>query len=178
MLEDGLVQVYTGYGKGKTTAAFGLALRAAGRGLRVKIVQFLKGPDLELGERMAVVNWHLPIQIEAVAGRAGRNALAPGSTQQTRTTIDAYLRQLLQEASGGLWDVLILDELAFCLAKGLADMGLVRQIISSKARHTELVITGRDAPAELLEMADLVTSMDNIKHPYDKGLKARQGIEY
>jgi len=178
MLEQGLVQVYTGTGKGKTTAALGLALRAAGRGLQVRIVQFLKPAELQLGERMAIASFGLPIRIDAVAGQAGRSSLQPAMAQQARTAINAHLEGLIAAASERQFDVLILDELAFCLARGLADMTLVRQLIISKDRHVELVITGREAPKELLEMADLVTIMDSLKHPYDKGIKARCGIEY
>lgn len=177
MLEKGLIQVYTGDGKGKTTAALGLALRATGRGLRVKIVQFLKPASLDLGERRAIEASGLSIEIQAVAGRPGMG-LPQGAVGQVRLEIGQALAKLVDAAAQRAFDVLILDELAFCLARGLADLGQVRQLVEARDPHVEIVITGRDAPNELLAMADLVTRMENHKHPFNYGLKARAGIEY
>lgn len=177
MLEKGLVQVYTGDGKGKTTAALGLALRAAGRGLRVRIVQFLKPASLDLGERRAIDTSGLSIEIQAVAGQSGVG-LDQSWSGQARLEIGQALAKLVDPVAQRAFDVLILDELAFCLARGLADLGQVKGLIDARDPHVEIVITGRDAPDELLAMADLVTRMENHKHPFDSGLKARAGIEY
>lgn len=180
MLEKGLVQVYTGDGKGKTTAAFGLAFRAAGRGNKVLIFQFLKPPSLELGERMAVERCGLPIRLESLEAqwhlfrslRSERDMAAAGAA------VEDALARLTQLAAKKAYDVLILDEVVFCLSLGLARFADVKRLIEQKDAAVELILTGRGATPELIALADLVTEMKKVKHPFDKGVGAREGIDY
>lgn len=180
MLEKGLVQIYTGDGKGKTTAAFGLALRAAGRGNRVLIYQFLKPPSLELGERLGVERSGLPIRIEALEAKWNvfgslRNKQ---DVMEARTVIGDALAMLTEAAAMRTYDVLILDEVVFCVSAGLARLDDVRNLVERKDPRVELVLTGRGATPELIALADLVTEMKKIKHPLDNSVPARPGIDY
>ncbi len=180
MIEKGLVQVYTGDGKGKTTAAFGLALRAAGRGNRVLVFQFLKPPTLELGERLAVERCGLPIRLESL--EAYWNLFRSLRNQQdidgARAAVGDALVGLTELAAKKAYDVLILDEIVFCLSMDLARIEDIRRLIEQKDAGVEVILTGRGATPELIAMADLVTEMKNVKHPFDKGIGAREGIDY
>jgi cob(I)alamin adenosyltransferase len=180
MLEKGLVQIYTGDGKGKTTAAFGLALRAAGQGNKVLIYQFLKPPSLDLGERFALQLGAVRIRVEALDEfwDVAVSLQDDKAVARMQAAIHEVLMRLAETAEKRFYDVLILDEIVFCLARGLAQLADVRQIIDRRHRAVEIVLTGRGAPAELIELADLVTEMQNVKHPFDTGLPARRGIEF
>ncbi len=180
MLAKGLVQVYTGDGKGKTTAAFGLALRAAGQDNRVLIYQFLKPASLTTGERTAVQALGVHIRVEALAAEwnmatsfQDRQAVA-----RTKQAIKDALAKIAEEAHRRAYDLVILDEIVFCLARDLAAFADVKRVIDQRDPAVEIVLTGRGATAELIALADLVTEMKNIKHPFDKGLSARCGVEY
>ncbi len=180
MLEKGLVQLYTGSGKGKTTAAFGLALRAAGQGNRVLIYQFLKPPSLDIGERFALQLGAVRIRVEALdlpwdmsTSWDDQKAVA-----QMQVAIRQVLERMADTAAKRFYDVLILDEIVFCLSKGLARLEDVENLIRRKDPAVEIVLTGRGATEELMELADLVTEMRDVKHPLDKGLPTRRGIEY
>jgi len=180
MLEKGLVQVYTGDGKGKTTAAFGLALRAAGQGHRVLIYQFLKPANLDIGERFALELGAVGIKVETldVPWNVSRSLEDEKAVAQVQEAIGDTLNRIAQMAAKRLYDVLILDEIVFCLSKGLANMNDIRSIVDRRDPGVEIILTGRGATGELVELADLVTEMKNIKHPFDRGLPARQGIDY
>ncbi len=180
MRDKGLVQVYTGDGKGKTTAAFGQALRAAGRGDRVLIFQFLKPPSLELGERLAVAQSGLPIRVESLEAQwhLFRSLRSEQDLAAAGAAVKDALAELTQLAAQKTYDVLILDEIVFCLALGLGRFEDVQRLIEQKDAGVELILTGRGATPELIELADLVTEMKKIKHPFDKGVDARPGIEY
>ena len=179
MLSKGLIQVYTGPGKGKTTAALGLAVRAAGHGLRVVVCQFLKPASLELGERAALAAWPA-ITVRAVnaAWDMQRSLANPKTRDRVRTEIRETLARLSATVAQAGCDVLILDEINYCLAQGLADWADVHRLLTGRDPHVEVVLTGRDAPPDLIELADLVTVMQSRKHPYDSGAPARKGIEY
>ena len=180
MLEKGLVQIYTGDGKGKTTAAFGLALRAAGQGNKVLIYQFLKPPSLDIGERFALQLGAVRIRTETldVPWDMSKSLDDKKAVARMQTAISEVLERIAQTAEKRFYDVLILDEIVFCLSKGLVKLEDITNIIDRKDPAVEIVLTGRGASRELIEMADLVTEMKNIKHPFDKGLPARRGIEF
>ncbi len=180
MLEKGLVQIYTGDGKGKTTAAFGLALRAAGQGNKVLIYQFLKPPSLDIGERFALKLGAVRIRVEAldIEWDMSESFKDPKQVANARAAIKEALERLAQTAEKKFYDVLILDEIIFCLSKGLAELQDVKNLIDRKHPAVEIVLTGRGASKELIALADLVTEMKNIKHPFDKGQAARRGIDF
>jgi len=172
-LEIGLTHVYTGDGKGKTSAALGLALRAIGRGLRVHVIQFLKGhPDD--GEHIVA---------ERIPGlditTCGRGELIEDSPTPKDKALAVEALELARETIGsGDYDVVVLDEVNIALELGLIGKDAILDIIASKPAKLELVMTGRGAPPEIVESADLVTEMREVKHPFKKGVKARKGIEY
>jgi len=180
MLEKGLVQIYTGDGKGKTTAAFGLALRAAGQGNKVLVFQFLKPSSLDIGERFALRLGAVRIRVESLdePWDMAKSPHDPQAVAAMNTAIGNALEKLTQTAQKRFYDVLILDEIVFCLSKGLAKLEDVRRLIETRDPHVEIVLTGRDASKELIAMADLVTEMKNVKHPFDKGISARRGIDF
>jgi len=180
MLKKGLVQIYTGDGKGKTTAAFGLALRAAGQGNKVLIYQFLKPPSLDIGERFALQLGAVRIRVEAldVPWDMSKSFKDQKAVSQMQKAISDVLERIAQTAEKRFYDCVILDELVFCLSKGLAKLEDIKNIIDKRDPAVEIVLTGRGATKELIALADLVTEMKNIKHPFDKGIAARRGIEF
>jgi cob(I)alamin adenosyltransferase len=173
-LEKGLVQVYTGNGKGKTSAAFGLALRAAGRGLKVCVIQFIKG-GFDYGE-MYVIDKVPNIALKAF-GRGKFVTAKPPDHEDVKLAEEAleYARKVVES---GECDVVILDEVNVALSLGLIRLDDVLTLIKARPAHVELVLTGRSVPEEVVQIADLVTEMKEVKHPYSKGLPARKGIEY
>ena len=179
MLVKGLVQIYTGDGKGKTTAALGLALRAAGQGNKVLIYQFLKPPCLSTGERTALSS--LPsVKIESldIQWDMAKSPKDPKAISAAQTAIRDAIERLAKSAAKREFDVLILDEIVYCVSKGLAKLEDVKKLIENRDKHVEIILTGRGATPELIALPDLVTEMKNIKHPFDKGAAARQGIEF
>ncbi|MGA1980441.1 MAG: cob(I)yrinic acid a,c-diamide adenosyltransferase [Sedimentisphaerales bacterium] len=177
MLEKGLVQIYTGDGKGKTTAAFGLALRAAGQGNKVLIYQFLK--RLDTGERLALQSMKgFVIESLDISWDMAESFNNEKTVANAKIQISRALKKIAEYAEEKTYDLLILDEIVFCLSKGLARLEDIRNVIDKRDPVVEIVLTGRGATKELIAMADLVTEMKNIKHPFDKGIKARRGIEY
>ncbi len=180
MLKKGLVQIYTGDGKGKTTAAFGLALRAAGQGNKVLIYQFLKPPSLDIGERFALQLGAVRIRVEAldVPWDMSKSLDDEEDVAKMQAAISEVLERITETAEKRFYDVLILDEIVFCLSKGLAKLEDIKNIIDKRDPAVEIVLTGRGATKELIALADLVTEMKNIKHPFDKGLPPRRGIEF
>jgi cob(I)alamin adenosyltransferase len=179
MLEKGLVQIYTGDGKGKTTAALGLALRAAGQGHKVIIYQFLKPSSLDIGERKALVSFpSIKIDTLNIEWDMAKSLHDPKVISKVKSAIHDSLEMLTALATKRQYDVLVLDEIVYCLSKGLAEPEDIKNLIEKRDKHVELVLTGRGATPELLDLADLVTEMKNIKHPFDDGLDARRGIEF
>jgi cob(I)alamin adenosyltransferase len=176
MPEKGLVQLYTGNGKGKTTAALGLALRAAGQGNKILIFQFLKPYSLDTGERLALKVGIAGITLESLdePWDISKSLNDPQAVARIKTAI----KSTLATAQKRFYDALILDEIVFCLSKGLAELEDIKKLIETKHPAVEIVLTGRGATPELIEMADLVTEMKSIKHPLDKGIGARRGIEF
>jgi cob(I)alamin adenosyltransferase len=173
-LENGLVQVYTGNGKGKTTAAFGLALRAVGRGLKVYIIQFIKG-GFDYGE-LYVVDKLPNLKLKAF-GRGKFVTEKPAGKEDVELAEEA-LALAEEVVKSGEYDIVILDEINVALNLKLIKTEKVLQLINNKSKHVELILTGRYAPKEIIDAADLVTEMKEVKHPYNKGFQARKGIEY
>ncbi len=173
-LEKGLVQIYTGNGKGKTTASLGLSFRAAGHGLRVYIMQFMKGSTV-YGELESAKKLAPQLTIEQVGRDTFVNRENPDPVDRDMA-LKAFARARLL-VSGGDYDLVVLDELNCAVDFGLIPLNEVKEMIAGKAVHTELVMTGRNAHPEVIEMADLVTEMREVKHYYNRGQPARRGIE-
>ncbi|HKK02050.1 MAG TPA: cob(I)yrinic acid a,c-diamide adenosyltransferase [Desulfuromonadales bacterium] len=173
-LPQGLVQVYTGNGKGKTTASLGLALRAVGHGLKVRILQFMKGStvygELETARRLAPL-----LTIEQV-GRDTFVSHADPAAEDVRLAREGFAKAR-EVLLSGEYDLVILDELNCAVDFGLIALEEVKDLIRSKPLHTELILTGRGAHPDIIDMADLVTEMREIKHYYNSGQHARTGIE-
>lgn len=174
-LKKGLVQVYTGNGKGKTTASLGLALRAIGHGYKVFMLQFMKGSK-DYGELQAAEKY-LPNLIIVQSG------LETFVSKENPSQADIDLaKQGLKTAkkiiSEGHYDLVILDEINVALDFNLVELEEVLDIIKNKPTHIELVLTGRYVPKKILEYADLVSDINLVKHPYYQGISARQGIEF
>jgi cob(I)alamin adenosyltransferase len=173
-----MLYIFTGDGKGKTTAALGTAMRATGEGRRVLMVQFIKGP-WKSGEDEAHKNLapHFKL-VKMGLGFVGILGDTLPRSAHERAAQDA-LAYAAGEAAGGAWDIIILDEIHNALHLRLIALEKVLDFIRNAAGKTEhIILTGRDAPRELIDMADLVTEMRDIKHPYDKGFKAKRGLEY
>jgi cob(I)alamin adenosyltransferase len=173
-LAKGLVQVYTGNGKGKTTAALGLAMRAVGRELRVCMIQFVKGCH-PCGEHLAAQRLapYFTIMQMGHNGWLGSETPGPEAVRMARAAFD-----LAREAAiGGSYDLVILDEINTAVSHGLVTVEEVLELMREKGENVELVLTGRNAAPEVVAAADLVTEMREIKHYYKAGVKARIGIE-
>ena len=170
---EGLVQVFTGDGKGKTTAALGTVLRAVGHGLRVYIVFFMKGGH-PYGEGNILPK--LPKVTMASFGQKGfvdPVNIKAEEIGQAKQALTAAREAMLS----GNYDLIVLDEVNLAVAWKLVELDEVLRLISDKPLNVELILTGRQAPTELIKRADLVTEMLKIKHPYDKGIVARKGID-
>lgn len=208
-MRKGQVQVYTGDGKGKTTAALGLALRAIGQGFKVFIVQYMKG-GAYTGEYISAKNYLPNIEIAQfgrpcikqqkqlkIDGFSPKGSLNTTIFDFVRDDIDcgscrycflndAVQKDYVQEAFkktaevvlSGNYDLIILDEINVALSLGLLDQDELLELIKKKPKAVELILTGRDAPEELLKIADLVTEMKPHKHYFEKGQMARRGVEY
>src|SRR3989339_567901 len=151
MLKKGLVQVYTGDGKGKTTAALGLAVRAAGRGNKVLFFQFLKPPSLGTGERMALQKADLPIEITwlDVHWDMLKSFRDKETCEKTKAEIKKTLAKITADAAEAKYDIIVLDEIVFCVAKGLADFEDVKNVIDSRMKNVEIVLTGSGATDQI-----------------------------
>lgn len=171
-MKKGLIQVYTGDGKGKTTAALGLAIRAAGQRKKVIIIQFIKG-DRTCGEHLFTAQYH---PFEIVLLNTGDSFTQ--SLEELRSTTEQTLALAEKIILGGGYDVVILDEIFVAINKGLVSTEQTLDLMSKKPEPMELVLTGRGAPEEIIEQADLVTEMVAVKHPFTKGTTARKGLEY
>jgi len=173
-LERGLIQVYTGDAKGKTTASVGLAVRAAGAGLRVAFVQFVKGGDRssELG-----VLGRLGVRVERPAERP-TGLLGDGIHDDDRAAAAEAWSIAKDALSGDRYDLVVLDEINVAMRYGLVETDDVLAVLDARYPTVEVVLTGRGAPEPVIERADLVTEMTLVKHPFDQGVAARKGIEF
>ena len=175
---QGLTLMFTGNGKGKTTAAVGLTVRAAGNRMRVFFLQFIKG-QWKSGEREVLRG--LPGVDLEVTGRGFtieglRNPKIPMEDHAAAAAHGWQVaRQIVQE---GEYDMVVLDELLGAINAGLVSLEEVVQVVRDKPAELHLVLTGRNAPSELVEVADLVSEIQPIKHPFERGIKAQRGIEF
>ena len=165
--------VYTGNGKGKTTAAFGLALRASGAGLKVFIGQFVKGKVYNENE---AIHKFLPSITVKQYGLGCFIVNKP--TKSDMTAAEQGFEEIQTIIQNGKYDLVILDEVNIALYYKLIDVNELVDVIKNKPSDVELVLTGRYAPQEIIDVADLVTEMKEIKHYFQKGIEARDGIEY
>lgn len=174
-MEKGFVHIYYGEGKGKTSAAMGLLMRASGAGLRVIVVQFNKGSDsseIKFLDKMGIAS----IKVQDESGYVPFM-----DAEQKARCLKNYqhcLKQVFELVSDKSYDVVILDELLAAVETGMVEIQQAVELIQNKSPQTELIITGRYPTRELIEMADYVSEIKLIKHPYSKGVYSRLGIEY
>ncbi|MGN0192301.1 MAG: cob(I)yrinic acid a,c-diamide adenosyltransferase [Candidatus Gastranaerophilaceae bacterium] len=177
MLEHGYIQIYTGDGKGKTTASLGLALRALGHGWKVLVIQFAKGDKGTCYGEIASATQFLP-NMKVVQFGMDRvvysHNISLGDFKEARKGLE-YAKQAI---SSGEYGLIILDEINICIDLGMIKVSEVKEMLRNKPESLEIVLTGRRAHPELIAMAHLVTEMKPIKHYFDIGVLARQGIEY
>jgi cob(I)alamin adenosyltransferase len=174
-MKKGLILVFTGDGKGKTTAALGMALRATGHGLRVLVIQFIKG-SREYGELRSTKDHPLLKIVPMGRGFINLRAKKPLSDDiETARKAWSFCRE---QVISGKYDLIILDEISYLVAYHLLPIKEVLNLLKNKPPPLHLVLTGRQMPPEIIDIADLVTEMNKIKHPYEKGIGAQPGIEY
>ena len=173
-LPKGYIQVYTGNGKGKTTAALGQALRAAGRGLRTLIVMLMK--DFAYGELKSLNQWNQWIQLEQYGNDRFVFRKQPPGDEDIQAAKLA-IKRAREAMVSGRYDLVILDEVCVAVHFGLLETREVLSLLKEKPLTVELILTGRYCPDELIARADLVTEMLEIKHYYQNGVIARKGIE-
>ena len=174
---DGIVIVYTGNGKGKTTASLGVALRAIGHGLRVCMVQFIKG-EWHYGELNSIKKLEPEFEL-IVAGKGFIGIIDDDHAfeehvRAAKTALDI----VEQKISLDTFDIIILDEINYALHLGVLQLVDVMKILQNRPKHLSLILTGNHACEEIITLADLVTEMKEIKHPYKKGIKAKRGIDF
>ena len=168
----GLVHVYTGNGKGKTTAALGLVLRASGAGLKICVHQFIKGTDcgeLKSLKRLSSVTVRRCGRRSFIKGKPDGDDIICAKKGFERACLDIF---------SGDYDLIVLDEINMAMHFGLVKPEDLIEIIENKPDALELILTGRRCPSAIMKVADLITEMREVRHPYNKGLKARKGIEF
>lgn len=172
---SGLIHIYCGDGKGKTTAALGLSLRAAGRGMQVCIVQFLK--STETGE-LNILRQIPSVQVIRSQEQLG---FTFRMNEEQKRHAAMVQQELFAKASAtalsGNCDLLVLDEIMAAINSGMVEAEQVKQLLCGKPEELEVVLTGRNPPQELIELADYVSQIQKVKHPFDRGIAARDGIE-
>ena len=176
-LNKGLVIIFTGDGKGKSSAALGVALRACGHKMYVSIVQFIKG-SAETGEALAM--GRLAPEVEFLpAGLGFVNCYGDKrSLDEHRKAAVNALSLARQRVGSGSWDIVILDEVNIAVQLGLIDLKDVLDLVKIKPPKLHLILTGRNAHPDLIAVADMVTKMDDVKHPFGSGTPAQKGIDY
>jgi len=172
-MRKGLVQLYSGDGKGKTTAAFGLGLRAWGRNQKVLVIQFMKGGAVS-GEVLAVRDLE---GFQVFRTGADHFVKKGGESQEDRLEATKGLQRAREAFHEEKWDLIILDEINIAVSFGLISEEQVLDLVKGKPERVELILTGRDAPPSLLAASDLVTEMKSVKHPFDDNVPFREGIE-
>ncbi len=177
MGKDGLVIVYTGNGKGKTTAALGLALRAVGYNHKICMIQFIKG-SWPYGEMVSVKRLEPELEL-IIVGKGFVGIIDDKSAREDHIKIAQEAIQVSKEKiQSGNYNIVILDEINYAINLGLIDLNDVLNLIKSKPEKLNLVLTGNHAKNEIIDVADLVTEMKEIKHPFKSGIKAKKGIDF
>ena len=173
----GLVMINTGAGKGKTTAALGVAMRALGSGMRVLVMQFLKG-SWHYGELDAATeNFGGALEIKQLGRGFVKVGGAETDPEDLRLVHEGW-QQCIDAMQSGEWDVVVLDEILYAIGYGMLDAVAVAAAVKGKPEMLHVILTGRNAPAVLVELADTVTEMREVKHAYTKGILAQRGIEF
>ena len=178
MAKKGLLHIYTGEGKGKTTASIGLAVRAAGSGLRVLFVQFFKEDSAHSGEKEVFRSAGLGIELVRSNCRHPMFTKEKTDLERLKSTVAVTFKEATEKAASGGYGLLVLDEVISAINGGWLSLGDVIAFLEKRPEGLEVVLTGRNAPVELVKMADYVTEMLKIKHPFDAGVQARKGIEF
>ncbi len=174
-IEKGLIIVNTGKGKGKSTAAFGMVLRALGHGMKVAVIQFIKG-SREIGEKKALAAFGDQVHFFACGeGFTWETQNLEKDKALARTTWEEAEKALMP---GSEFDMVVLDELNVVLKYGYLGLDDVMPALMARPEMQHVIITGRNAPEELIDMADLVTEMTLVKHPFRGGVKAQKGVEF
>lgn len=173
---QGLIIVHTGNGKGKTTAALGMGLRAWGQGMKVLVLQFIKG-NWKYGELQAAEKMGPDFVIRQLGEGFVKDAKNGDMANHCSAATEA-LEVARLEITSGKWDMIILDEVNYAIKFGLVSLDTVLKLLDMKPLSLHLVLTGREANPAIIDRADLVTEMKEIKHPYKKGIKAQKGIEF
>jgi cob(I)alamin adenosyltransferase len=173
----GLIVVITGQGKGKTTAALGMALRAVGHGMRVCIIEFIKG-DIFSGEIEGVKKLSPHVELHIMGYGFYRTKKGPYTHEEHRKKAQEALKLAKQKMLSGKFDILILDEINVALTLNLVDLSQILALIEQKPLLMHLILTGRDAHPELIKKAHIVTEMKEIKHAFRKGIDPQKGIDY
>jgi cob(I)alamin adenosyltransferase len=174
-VRQGLITIFTGDGRGKTSAAIGTAVRAAGHGLRVCLVFFMKGDLFPHGEMLALANISgITLAAFGQDGWVKREEDNPEHRAQALQAMDYACSAM----NSGNFDLIILDEVLSATDWSLLTLSEVVSLLAQKPYNVDLILTGRNAPAELIALADVVTEMQCIKHPFDRGIQARAGIDY
>lgn len=174
--QRGLLLINTGAGKGKTTAALGTALRAAGNGMRVLVLQFIKG-SWHYGELDAIARFG----DQFVIRQMGRGFVKLGSSEidpEDRRLVEAAWAEADEAIHSGDWDLIVLDEINYAISYKMLDADRVAASLRSRPEALHVILTGRNAAPQLIELADTVTEMRALKHAYQKGIVAQRGIEY
>jgi cob(I)alamin adenosyltransferase len=177
MPEKGLIIVYTGKGKGKTTAALGIALRAVGHGYKVCMIQFIKG-EWYYGELTS--SKRLEPEFELIAAGRGFVGIIDDDhpIEDHQKAAKNAIEVAKQKIASGNYDIMILDEINYAAKLNLISQQDILDVIAAKPEKTSLVLTGNYVPEAIMDAADLVTEMKEIKHPYQKGIKAKKGIDF
>ena len=171
-----MLHVYCGDGKGKTTCALGLALRAAGAGMNVVIVQFLKGSHTSELESIKLIPNIKILRNQKDYGFV--NNMTAEQLEQIKAEHNANLDKTLQLVDENKCDMLILDEVTYAYSMDIADKNKIEKLIKNRKNDIEMVVTGRDPDKFFIENADYITEMKCVKHPFEKGISARKGIEF
>lgn len=175
--DEGIVLVYTGKGKGKTTAALGIVLRAVGHGLKVLMVQFIKG-EWFYGELSS--SKRLEPEFEMIAAGKGFIGILDDDHEfeEHKKAAGEAISLAHAKIISNSYDIVILDEINYAINLKLVASDQVLRLIEIKPKKTSLVLTGNYAPKEIIQIADLVTEMNEIKHPFKRGIRAKKGIDY